>query len=355
MKPSIHQVDPDGDTLLILHYPNAPFAAMGSAVFHPGQLADPLSEQIRQIRLQPRCFEKSHSKPQVRENKKEIHFRLSSKHLTLASEYFRKMMANGWKETTPAKGYSFIITAEEWDQKALLILMNIIHGRTTQIPLTISLEMLAKVSVLVDYYKCHEAVEFFAKAWISNLTEPVPSSYGRNLLLRLCISWIFSEAAIFRKLTKTAVYQSEGHIHSLGLPIPGAVIDALEMRRQNLVSEFISSLHDLKSQLCMNEGNCSFECSSILLGAFIKGMNTACIPPTTSQLDGYSFMALEQAVRNIKEPKYTSIPKSYSLCTKSAHPTVPHRCTLSEKTRPIIDAKHQTIVGLELNAFINQD
>lgn len=72
-------------------------------------------------------------------------------------------------------------------------------------------------------------------------------------------------------------------------------------------------------------------------------------------------MILEQAMRNIKEPNYSSVPKSYSLCTRGVHPpgvhlhpTVPHRCTLSEKIRPILDANYQTIVGLELNAFINQ-
>ncbi|UKZ81841.1 hypothetical protein TrVFT333_009617 [Trichoderma virens FT-333] len=266
------------------------------------------------------------------------------------------MMANDWRETNPEDCYSYVVTAEEWDQKALLILMNIIHGQTTKVPRTISLEMLTKMSVLVDYYKCHEAVEFFAKTWISNLAEPVPSSYGRNLLLRLCVSWVFSEADTFRSLTKTVIYQSRGHIHSLGLPIPGDVIDALEMRRQNLVSEVISGLHDLKSQFYKDEGTCSFECSSILLGALIKGMDAACIldPLPKSRLQGYSFMALEQAVLNIQEPNYNSIPSSYSLCKRPTYSAVPRRCTLLNKTKPIVDTKVKTMFGLELIAFTNQ-
>lgn len=225
MNPSLHQVDPDGDTLLTLRYPDAPFAVMDFATIRrltksANQLQRQLVERIRQ---EMEYSKKSHSEPQTEKNKEEIRFQLSSKHLTLASEYFRKMMANDWKETTPAEGYSFVVTAEEWDQEALLILMNIIHGRTAKVPLTISLEMLAKVSVLVDYYKCHEAVEFFAKTWISNLPKPLPS-YGKELVLRLCISWVFSEADIFRLLTKTVLYESAGHIPSLNLPIPKAVI-----------------------------------------------------------------------------------------------------------------------------------
>ncbi|KAK5993799.1 hypothetical protein PT974_07236 [Cladobotryum mycophilum] len=368
MEPIVHEVDPGGDTLLILRYADAPFAVRSSAILWPDRLPNYLSQQMRLNEQHlggtgPGLFL---TMAQIRENKQEIRMRLSSKHLTLASAYFKKMMTNNWRETNPEddySDYSFVVAAEEWDQKALLILMNIIHGQTTKVPRIISLEMLAKMSVLVDYYKCHEVAEFFAKTWISNLTEPVPTSYGRNLLLRLCVSWVFSEAEIFRLLTKTVVHQSRGPIHSLDLPIPTNVIDTLEMRRQNLVSGVICSLHILKSQFYKDKGDCSFECSSILLGALIKGMNAACILDQLprSQLEGYSFMALERAVLNIQEPNYGSIPSSYSLCTKkqrgsgSGYSAIPHRCTLSEKTRPIIDKKLKTIFGLELTDLTNED
>lgn len=148
-------------------------------------------------------------------------------------------------------------------------------------------------------------------------------------------------------------------------------LDALEMKRQNFVSEVISELHDLKSRLYKDKGHkdkgaCSFECSSILLGALIKGMNTICIldPPLFESLEGYSIMALEKAVLSIQEPNYSSMPDSYSLCTGETHTRMYakyakyakklHRCTLSEKIRGIIDPKNEAIVGLELNAFTNQ-
>ncbi|KAL7783679.1 hypothetical protein V8C43DRAFT_318283 [Trichoderma afarasin] len=327
MKRSVREVDPDGDTLLILRSPDAPFA--------------------------------------IQQNKEELRLRLSSTHLTFASAYFKAMMSNDWRETISEEGYSFVVTAEEWDKKALLILMNIIHDQTTKIPRIMGIEMLAKMAVLVDYYKCHEAVEFYAKTWINNLIEPLPTCYGRTFLLRLCISWVFSESEVFRELTRAALYQSRGPIHSLGLPIPGDVIDALEMKRQNFVFEVVSELHDLKSLLLYKDkGNkdkaaCSFECSSILLGALLKGMNSICIfdPPSESDsFEGYSIMALEKAVLGFQEPDYNPMPDSYSLCTGkiNMYAKRPHRCTLSEKTREIIDPKSEAIAGLELDAFINQ-
>lgn len=370
MKRNVRKVDPDGDTLLILHNPDAPFAVIDSAAFW--HLLPTRIPPTKMAELQLRSSERSLREPQIQQNKEELRLRLSSTHLTFASAYFKAMMTNDWKETRPEDGYSFVVTTEEWDQEALLILMNIIHGQTTKIPRIISIEMLAKMAVLVDYYKCHEAVEFYAKTWINNLIEPLPTFYGRNFLLRLCISWVFSESEVFRELTRAALYQSRGPIHSLGLPIPGDVIDALETKRQNFVSEVISELHDLKSRLYKDKGDCSFECSSILLGALIKGMNTMCIldPPLSESLEGYSIRALEKAVLSIQEPNYSSMPDSYSLCTGETHTThtrtygkyaksaksakKPHRCTLSEKIRGILDPKIEAIAGLELNAFTNQ-
>ncbi|KAL5083239.1 hypothetical protein Trisim1_001857 [Trichoderma cf. simile WF8] len=222
MKRNVRKVDPDGDTLLILHNPDAPFAVIDSAAFW--HLLPTRIPPTKMAELQLRSSERSLREPQIQQNKEELRLRLSSTHLTFASAYFKAMMTNDWKETRPEDGYSFVVTTEEWDQEALLILMNIIHGQTTKIPRIISIEMLAKMAVLVDYYKCHEAVEFYAKTWINNLIEPLPTFYGRNFLLRLCISWVFSESEVFRELTRAALYQSRGPIHSLGLPIPGDVI-----------------------------------------------------------------------------------------------------------------------------------
>lgn len=135
-------------------------------------------------------------------------------------------------------------------------------------------------------------------------------------------------------------------------------LDTLETRRQDHISAVISGLHNLKSRLYKDEGNCSFECSSMLLGALVKGMNAACILDSIpkSKLEGYSFMALEKAVLHIQEPNYSFIPNSYSLCRRSEdsvglYLAVPQRCTLFEKTWPIINVNRRTMFGLDLIDF----
>jgi hypothetical protein len=220
--PEIHEIDPNGDTLFILRKPNAPFAVDSSFREWARAMPEYWTAQMQQKEGRLRDFALL-TAPTANSNP-EIHMRLSSKHLSLASEYFRKLMTSDWIETKAENGYSYTITAEEWDKEALLLLMNIIHGQTQKVALEVDLVVLAKIATLVDYYKCHKAVHFFATIWINQLGTPLPSSYERDLLLRLFVSYVFSDERAFQKLTKTIIYESRGPIHTLGLAIPEEII-----------------------------------------------------------------------------------------------------------------------------------
>jgi hypothetical protein len=88
---------------------------------------------------------------------------VSAKHLILASSVFKKILTSGWKESiTYLQKGSVENTAESWDIDALLIMLRIIHCQFYHIPRKMTLEMLAKVAVLADYYDCREAIIFFA-------------------------------------------------------------------------------------------------------------------------------------------------------------------------------------------------
>ncbi|KAH6699592.1 hypothetical protein EV126DRAFT_424282 [Verticillium dahliae] len=51
-----------------------------------------------------------------------------------------------------------IVEGFVWNINATLILMNTVRGCGLSVPRSISLELLAEVAVLVDYYVCHETV-----------------------------------------------------------------------------------------------------------------------------------------------------------------------------------------------------
>jgi hypothetical protein len=155
----------------------------------------------------------------------EIHYLVSSRHLMLASPWFRRTLTReGFIEALkdPSDG-RYHIPASDWDEEALLILLNIFHVRTRQVPATVSLEMLAKIAVLVDYYELGnaEVIDRDTRDWIADVRSSVaiPSSYCRDLMLWICISRVFHMSEEFEKATAVAIRGSEGWIQTLDLSI----------------------------------------------------------------------------------------------------------------------------------------
>ncbi|ORY59945.1 uncharacterized protein BCR38DRAFT_328295, partial [Pseudomassariella vexata] len=243
----------------------------------------------------------------------ETRMRLSSRHLMLASPYFDSMLKGPWQEGTKEPGSDYSVYAEDWDSDALLILMYILHGRNRNVPRSVRLEMLAKFAVLVDYYKCHEAVELVAEMWISRLEHDLPKEYCRELVLWLFVSWVFSRADLFKVITGTILMESKGALQTLRLPIPEKLVDTIDQKRQESVEQILAVLHDLLLYLRDDRSGCTFECSSILLGALTKEMNTKGILSLErgSLLTGTSFNATMKAVLNIRSPRWYSNASYY--------------------------------------------
>ncbi|OSS51431.1 hypothetical protein B5807_03604 [Epicoccum nigrum] len=133
MAPTVHVIDPDYDTVIVLKDPSTEFG--GEYVLRP-----PGSGGAT-----------------------ENHYQVSSRHLQLASPWFKRTMAAAtWAESKLENG----------------------KYQTKQVPRVINLELLAKVDVLVDYYECGEAIEMFTAMWINEVKKTaIPSVYCRDLVL----------------------------------------------------------------------------------------------------------------------------------------------------------------------------
>ena len=107
----------------------------------------------------------------------------SAKHLILSSSVFKKTLTGEWKEGFHLLRKGSVEITTSWDLDAFLILMRILHCQPQDLLQQISLELLAKVAVLADYYKCQAVVQFFADKWIHVLEESFPSTYSRDLML----------------------------------------------------------------------------------------------------------------------------------------------------------------------------
>jgi hypothetical protein len=297
------------------------------------------------------------------QGQRQLQMRLSSSHLRLASNYFKRMWNGPWKENSTGPDHCSV-EAEDWDPAALLIVMNIIHGHNRSVPRTVSLEMLAKVAMLVDYYECHERVELFSAIWIENLRHQLPKTYDRDLVLWLLVSWVFSQANIFKLISKIALMECRGPLQTLNLPIPATVVGKafqiqtsyvpfqlsnvagmIDQKRQESVNNVITLLHNLLTYFRDTRDVCSFECSSILLGALTKGMRALHLfnkPPPIS----YSFAAIVRHTRNMRSPEWSSV--RMDRC-RGYHER--HSCHISSYINPVLDDLEAALRGLTLKDF----
>ena len=191
-------------------------------------------ESVLELAAQP-SFDPSKSE------EKEIHYLVSSRHLTLASPWFMRALKSETSTEAvkdPSDG-RYHISARDWDEEAFLILLSIFHIRTRQVPATVSLELLAKIAVLVDYYELAgaEVMEREVSGWIAHVRrDPIPSSYDRDLMLWICVSQVFSMSEEFEQATAVAIRESRGHLQTLDLPIHDAVTGMLSIHLRRILS-----------------------------------------------------------------------------------------------------------------------
>ncbi|KAF5599891.1 hypothetical protein FPANT_2948 [Fusarium pseudoanthophilum] len=160
---------------------------------------------------------------------KKIEFRMlvSGKHLELASPIFKTMVTGPFAEgKADASGFR-LITASDWDPEAFKIVLTIIHGYNRDVPRSLSLEMLVKVAMIVNYYDCHESIELYTDIWLEGLRSEFPKSYGRDCVLCLFVSWVFSRPIMFRDMTQLALRHSQKLIEAEDFPLPADILGKL--------------------------------------------------------------------------------------------------------------------------------
>lgn len=107
------------------------------------------------------------------------------------------------------------------------MLLNILHLRFRQVPRSLSLEFLAKLAMLVDYYRCWEAFDLIAEVWITDLRARYagPTTYGRELMLWMLVSWVSKLKTEFNLSTLMALRQSdETGLRDMELGTPPAIL-----------------------------------------------------------------------------------------------------------------------------------
>ncbi|KAI0180234.1 hypothetical protein GGR52DRAFT_234124 [Hypoxylon sp. FL1284] len=298
------EIDPEGDMILTLTNPNAPFA-----VWHDDNesTTPPTSQESSSQVSQESEIERPTLDPVKCITEFSLfallisYIRVSSRHISLASGRTEKMR-HRWEQTKESDGYVHL-PLEDWDTEALLIIMNIIHLRNRLVPSHVSIDMLAKLAVIVDYFEFHEAVEVFSKSWMEHLRSSIPISYCRDLILWIWIAHVFNDSNTLKTTISTAIQQSPAPIQDLGLPIPERIIDQVNKDRREEATKIVEGLRTVKAGLQADALGCSYFCRCLFLGAFIKQLTPHSVFDAIPEpLLGWSLADMIKTIRMIPDP-----------------------------------------------------
>lgn len=276
----------------------------------PGTKVDSTSLQIKDWNYGEKCAR----------SLKKIEFRLlvSGKHLELASSVFKKMLTGPFAEgKANASGFRLIKTSD-WDPEAFKIILTIMHGHNRDVPKSLSIEMLVKVAMIVNYYDCLESVEVYTDIWLERLRLELPTVYGRDCILCLFISWVFSEPKIFQDMTRLALRHSQKLIEAEDFPLPADILEEINIARQSALAEIFSAIYELFDRL-QEEQECSFECSSMLLGILTKELSKhgALYPRNAPPFNGFSIVGSKEMITGLRKPMwYGTRHHSHSCCVQ---------------------------------------
>ncbi|OAQ66353.1 BTB/POZ domain-containing protein [Pochonia chlamydosporia 170] len=326
-----HTIDPEGDVILVLSNPGAPFAPWNPDEDHPCAVklpeelqedfpldiyfllsagsktakvtADSDSGKKTAVNGQQAATTDSDSEGSNEKKTIEIRYRVNSACLRLASPYFKKLFSGSWRETITKKKGLFYVTAQDWDPTALLLLMNIFHCQGQKILWNIDLEMLAKLAALADYYLCATYIRHYAMRWRALLDIDLSkATHSRPALLLLFSAITFEWDDTFTKLTAAIMWHSHGPIQTLGLPFPQPILDAINNRRVERLDQNAEAIAKIKQFLKVRAPCSVFECTVLRHGVFRVDIYSKKIHPKLMKecKDGYSIAEVLNAFKNLR-------------------------------------------------------
>ncbi|KAF4964779.1 hypothetical protein FSARC_7378 [Fusarium sarcochroum] len=351
MKKSPFTFDPRADALFILQNPNAQklqpsepqldsepeYDRLGS----DDQSEAGLGETTKTRRDSPMTLDNDQDYPRLHDGSPtQVEFRVSSRHLSLASPVFRAMLESKFKESQPNDQGLYEIQASEWDAEALVILLDIIHGQHRDVPKHISAETLAQVAILVDYYGCHEIMELVFTAWVSLMGSP-DDFVKKDPSRWLFISWVFRQDQLFATATRMLLLYDNGNCVA-DLPIPQPILDKIDDKRYYILESLFEHLYQFQQDLLEGRAGCSTTCSSMLLGSLMKQLRDKGLLATkpSAPFDGWRVEDARSAIVGLSAPRWRLPGK-----------TMDHPCTLSNALSPHVNQILEQVKGLELADF----
>ncbi|EAW20128.1 uncharacterized protein NFIA_097560 [Aspergillus fischeri NRRL 181] len=277
MSDTCYEIDASGDIVLVLSAQRRASPktspAEGTTQARPAESTSPTSTKAdTDTPIQKDAKEKSPNSEETTSSAVETpraRFKVSSNHLSLASNYFKNHLKKRISATSTADPPEEVHILD-CDPEALLIVMNIIHNKGQQIPKELDSAMLLKVAAVVRYLDCLEACTFFFGVWIQRLADEVCDTWD-NSLKWVYISWASNHPSLFTGSTSTTMSRRcPSSTYPADLNLPDRIKDDITKGWMTGSEKAKSVLSAETTRLKGETVYCHFCCDSLHLGAIIK-------------------------------------------------------------------------------------
>lgn len=216
MTAEYNAVDASGDLLIILTGSAAPVLPLdGIQGWKKGRLQD-ATQHTPRVKTEDAPYEVY-----------EYGFLVSSAILRHACrEFHEELDPNGgaWKELEVQPDGFRHKNVDGFDPDALHSVLDVVHFRNSKMPTRPSIELLAKMAVIVDSFQCREAMTFAGQLWDAEEIDIPEESDRRSLLLCLLVSSVLSTTRLLKEITPIILAQSARPLDTCGLPIPHGIV-----------------------------------------------------------------------------------------------------------------------------------
>ncbi|KAF2108625.1 hypothetical protein BDV96DRAFT_652565 [Lophiotrema nucula] len=274
-----------------------------------------------------------------------VRIRVSSRHLMLASSYFKRSLGGELAEGHTLRSERHVeVDMKGQDPDTMLLVMNVIHGRFRRLPLSVDLNALTRVAALVDYLECHEVVEPFVDKWIEQLKGDITEDYSKELIQWLCISQVFNKETLFEAVTRIAICRARDLIDKADLPIRDRIEDELNRQRSATIENLLSGLENLLQDLLHDRNQCDYECNALRYGTLTKELASRGLhsPGPQAPYLGYSFENIVSSVVHIQDSPCRSL-HSRSMFGSP--------CASNPQINTLVQQIEQSLKGLSLDKF----
>lgn len=132
-------------------------------------------------------------------------FVVCSRTMGRSSPVWKTMLFGGYKESKPVEG-EWVVSLPEEEPKALVTVLNIIHGRFAEVPKNPSLEQLYRILALTHKYDMVQKLQPWATSWSILVTSLAEKKKGDVPLLTF-VAWELGQEQVFRTLIKNLVVE----------------------------------------------------------------------------------------------------------------------------------------------------